>query len=150
MGRGSCARSEGQGESARNFYSGLFGWRFGPETEGGYRVISSGGELIGGLSHVGGTAPDVPESQWVAVLSVEDVAASSKVVKSSGGKVISGPLQTSEGNFALVRDNSRAALSLYDGKQGFPLGEPAKANSSRLKANAGREWPPMVATAIPV
>ena len=118
-----------QGDVARDFYKSLFGWRFGAAGKNDYQIISSGGELIGGLSPVGGTAPDVPESQWVAVLSVEDVTSSSSAVRRAGGTVVAGPLRTSDGNFALVRDNSRAALTLYDGAQGFPLGDTAKTNT---------------------
>ena len=118
-----------QGNVARDFYKSLFGWRFGSAAEDGYQVISSGGELIGGLSPVGGTTPEVPESQWVAVLSVEDVAVSGAIAKRKGGKTVSGPLQTSDGNFILIRDPSKAALTLYDGSQGFPLDQPAKVNT---------------------
>lgn len=114
---------------ARDYYKSLFGWRFGSAAEDGYQVISSGGELIGGLSPIEGAAPDVSESQWVAVLSVDDIMATSELVKRSGGKVIAGPLQTNGGNFTLVRDNSGAALTLYDGTQGFPVGQPAKVNT---------------------
>ena len=113
---------------ARDYYSKMFGWNLRqPAGETNY-VISSNGELIGGLVFLEGE-DERPESRWQAVLSVNDTLNSIQTVKSSGGRLTAQPVQSEAGVYAVVRDNTGATLTLFDGTGGVPRGEAAKNNS---------------------
>ncbi|WP_146345492.1 VOC family protein [Falsiphaeobacter marinintestinus] len=113
---------------ARTYYSELFGWTIRPPASDNTSVISSNGEFIGGLVFVEGK-DDKPESRWQPVLSVDDTLNAIQTVKSSGGQLAEQPIQNQAGVFAVVRDNSGAALTLFDGSAGLPLDETAKNNT---------------------
>jgi len=107
-------------KAAEEFYKDLFGWRFsGSES---YRVISSGGTPLGGLSAVASAeADDVTSSQWVGILSVDDALAATEVAVAKGARQARAPVRNSSGTFSSIFDNRGALLTLYTGTEGFAL-----------------------------
>ncbi len=117
-------------DAARAFYAGLFGWQFGAPASDGYRLISGGGEVLGGL--VASSDVDAGSefsSQWVPVLSVTDVVQATNAATANGGKLVRSPFTTSAGTFSTVRDSRGALLVLYTGTEGFPLDAEQKLNT---------------------
>lgn len=72
---------------ARNFYSGLFGWKF--RGQGEYLVAYSHGKPVAGILHKE-RPTDKPEAtpRWLAYLSVADVGQAEQVVRQTGGRVV--------------------------------------------------------------
>jgi len=72
---------------ARNFYSGLFGWKFGGK--GGYLVAYNHGRPVAGMIHKerpAGKPQATP--RWLGYLSVADVGQAEQVVKQAGGRMV--------------------------------------------------------------
>lgn len=117
-------------DAAQAFYSDLFGWQFGTPAGDGYRLISGGGEALGGLvaSSDVDAGSEFP-SQWVPVLAVTDVMQATGAATANGGKLVRSPFTTSAGIFATVRDPRGALLVLYTGTEGFPLDAAQKLNT---------------------
>lgn len=113
---------------ARDFYAGLFGWRFstpvGQETD----LISSNGAFIGGLVSVTGGDQRF-ESKWEPVLSVSDTLAAIHTAETQGGKLSQRLDGEGGGVFAAISDNSGASLTLYDGSAGVPRSADLTLNS---------------------
>lgn len=106
---------------AKPFYSGLFGWGFGPGDTPDYENIISNGKLLGGIA-----SPQAVDtrgtdgSQWVPVLTVDDPVAATRKAKKAGGTVVRAPVQAGDNVYSVVRDNRGAVLVLYSGPDGFP------------------------------
>ena len=115
-------------EVAQDFYGAVFGWRFSDDPNSGAKVITGGNQLIGGLVRIdrGDTASS---SRWQPVLTVADTQAAVKTSTGLGAHLVQGPVETPEGSFAVIRDNSRALLTLYDGQEGIPLAGPDRAGT---------------------
>lgn len=117
-------------EEAKKFYSTLFGWQFedlglnfGFGRTVNYSLIRHQGKLIGGMidaNHLGRANPE-DLSQWVVVLSVNDINAATKQVQAVGGKLLTVPRDVAErGTLALVEDDQGAALALLQTRHGDP------------------------------
>jgi predicted enzyme related to lactoylglutathione lyase len=81
-------------ESARHFYGELFGWKFESPTPGqnsAYTLITLNGSRIGGMIDATKIRADVDLTQWVSILSVDDVDAATEFVRTSGGTVFTEP-----------------------------------------------------------
>jgi predicted enzyme related to lactoylglutathione lyase len=95
------------------FYSELFGWQradagIGPTDT--YQLFSAGGQTIGGMSTKQRTDP-VP--YWIYYINVDDIDAAAERVKTGGGQVFEGPLETPGGNWiARCGDPQGAAFAL--------------------------------------
>ncbi len=117
-------------EETKKFYSALFEWQFedlgldfGFGRTVNYSLIRHQGQLIGGMIDANHLGRDNPEnfSQWVVVLSVNDINAATKHVQANGGKVLTMPRDVAErGTLALVEDNQGAALALLQTRHGDP------------------------------
>lgn len=116
-------------EGSRRFYGGLFGWEFeqlplslGAGQSSQYLVMRKNGQLIGGMVDVSGIDTKVNSSQWVVVMSVENVGAAVAAVSQAGGDVITPPTDLNErGRIAVVRDSAGALFAILETRDGDPV-----------------------------
>jgi predicted enzyme related to lactoylglutathione lyase len=100
-------------ESARAFYSALFGWTI-EEMEGmpePYFSIKVGGRSNGGMR----PAPDGMPTFWLPYFGVDDVPAAMARVEELGGSVHVGPVDIPMARFAVVQDPQGATFAIYAG-----------------------------------
>ncbi|MGW7041242.1 VOC family protein [Streptomyces avermitilis] len=107
-------------ESAKRFYTDLFGWRLetDPRQEaGGYTVAHLGDAAVAAIS------PRYEESQpvaWNVSFSVADADATVATVRNAGGTVVLGPTDVFDvGRFAVACDPGGAAFQLWQ-PRAFP------------------------------
>ncbi len=120
--------------ASRRFYESLFGWQFedvgvklGPLRSVNYTLIRHEGRLIGGMvdANLLGRSDADKLSQWVVVLSVEDVDAAVATVASQGGTVRHGPVDLdARGRLAMIEDANGAELALLQTRDGDPADAP--------------------------
>ena len=84
----------GDGKTAWNFYSKLFGWTKDRDLDMGkmgvYRIFATGGEAIGGMMT---KMPDTPKPRWLYYFEVDAIDAAGARVTKAGGKITMGPQQ---------------------------------------------------------
>lgn len=103
---------------AKSFYGGLFDWQLddmpmGPET---YTMIGVGGDDVGG-GITGVRTPGQP-SAWLAYVSVDDVAASTKKAASLGATVVQDVTEVpGMGHFSIITDPTGGVLGLWETAQ---------------------------------
>ena len=97
---------------AKQFYQGLFDWKFEDLGDGmPYTIINVGEGTGGGLMK--NPVPGSP-SYWLAYTQVSDVAASTQRAKSLGGKVLVEPMKVQDhGWLGVVQDPTGAVLGLW-------------------------------------
>lgn len=100
-------------ESAREFYSQLFGWEFEtmPMPDGEYHVASVAGETVAGICNFPPQAEGAPPC-WGQYITVNDVDATAEKVEALGGKIIVPPTDIpSIGRFTMFTDPQGAAIN---------------------------------------
>jgi predicted enzyme related to lactoylglutathione lyase len=115
-------------EGSRRFYGGLLGWEFeelplslGFGQTSRYLLIRHKGELIGGMVDVSQVDQKVNSSQWVVVMSVEDVDAAVTAVGQAGGSIITPPTDLNDrGRIAVVNDSAGALFAMLETRDGDP------------------------------
>lgn len=113
---------------SRKFYGELFGWEFekpgidiGFGDESSYMLIRHDGNLIGGMLDVNALDRDVNISQWITVMSVDDINAAVERVVADGGAVLTQPTElASRGTLAVVAGFDRALFAMIQTKDGDP------------------------------
>jgi len=116
-------------EGSRKFYGGLFGWAFeevpislGFGQSGNYLLIRHKGELVGGMVDTERLGTKVNNSQWVVLMSVDDVDAAAQNVVDAGGEIMTPPTDLNErGRIAVVTDNSGALFAILQTRDGDPI-----------------------------
>jgi predicted enzyme related to lactoylglutathione lyase len=114
---------------SRRFYEELFGWTFqsvgnvlGLGNDDTYTLIRHNGQLIGGMVDANQFDREVEISQWVVVMSVEDVDAAAEVFRAGNGSVLTPPTNMSDrGRLAVVADPQGALLALLQTTDGDPV-----------------------------
>jgi uncharacterized protein len=96
---------------ARDFFSELLGWELDPE-ESGYGVIRNRGALNGGMR----PPQDGEPTHWLVYFTVVSVDDAITKIRDAGGSVIAGPMETSVGHVAAVRDPQGAPFALFEGE----------------------------------
>lgn len=125
-------------EKASAFYRELFGWQTADAGVDGYRLLSVGGETIGGIYT---KAPTVPIPFWLFYFNVGDIDAAAKRVKGAGGEILNGPTKVPDGSWILSCADPQGAIFALVGKRSasaigyFERVAPADAPSAR-----GRRW----------
>jgi predicted enzyme related to lactoylglutathione lyase len=101
--------------AARDFYEGLFGWRFEPVSEvPPFSSVYNGDRLNGGMASI---PPDFKlSSHWLAYFTVADLDAALARVAELGGRVDMGPMDVPAGRFAVVQDPQGAWFALFEGE----------------------------------
>jgi uncharacterized protein len=100
-------------KGAEAFYSKLFGWTMedGPVEEVEYRVVSAGGQSIGGLMSLPPDMQNVPP-HWGATVTVESLDDTVKMVEELGGKVLMQPQDIpTVGRFSVIQDPQGAVIT---------------------------------------
>mgnify|MGYP000727111351 CR=1 FL=1 len=113
---------------SRNFYGELFGWQFErpPSSIGfgsgdSYMLIRHEGRLIGGMLDANILNQEENISQWISVMSVNDVKAAAGRVTAAGGEVLTAPTDVgSRGWMAVVAGPDRAIIALLQTRMGDP------------------------------
>lgn len=124
-------------QGSQKFYAELFGWEFeaigssaGLDSDSVYTLIRHNGNLIGGMidTLVLNNRNDI--SQWVVLMSVEDIDAAVATVKEKGGEVMTPPTNLQQrGMLAVVRDAEGALLGLLQTRDGDPVDRAPEVNS---------------------
>ena len=114
--------------ASQKFYGELFGWEFESvgtasnlKSNTSYTLIRHNGRLIGGMIDTLALNNRDDISQWVVLMSVEDVDASVEAVTANGGTIITPPTDLqSRGRLAVIRDAEGALLGLLETRDGDP------------------------------
>jgi predicted enzyme related to lactoylglutathione lyase len=84
----------GDGPSALDFYSGLFGWTKGDAMDmgamGKYLIFSTRSGQSGGVMT---KSPDTPAPMWLYYFNVDAIDAATERVKAAGGRIVVGPME---------------------------------------------------------
>ncbi|RLA31841.1 MAG: VOC family protein [Gammaproteobacteria bacterium] len=115
--------------ASKRFYGELFGWEFegvsslaGLGSDTAYTLIRHNGRLIGGMIDTKALNNRTDISQWVVVMSVEDVDAAAASFANNGGSVLTPPKDLQRrGRIAVVQDPAGALLALLETKDGDPV-----------------------------
>jgi len=113
---------------SRRFYEELFGWTFesvgnvlGLGNDDTHTLIRHNGQLIGGMVDANQFNRAIEISQWVVVMSVEDVDAATNVFRDGNGSILTPPTDMSDrGRLAVVTDPQGALLALLQTTDGDP------------------------------
>jgi len=114
--------------ASQKFYGELFGWEFESvgtasnlKSDSSYTLIRHNGQLIGGMIDTLALNGRRDISQWIVLMSVEDIDASVEAVTASGGKIMTPPTDLqSRGRIAVIRDVEGALLGLLETLDGDP------------------------------
>ena len=115
-------------EASQRFYAGLFGWEFesigsasGFSDNSAYTLIRHNGKLIGGMIDTVVLNGRNDISQWVVLMSVDDVDAAVAKFSAAGGEVVTPPTDLRRrGKVAVVGDAEGALLGLLQTRDGDP------------------------------
>jgi hypothetical protein len=111
----------GDGEAARKFYGGLFGWEFDVKDDGRYSVITYQGRNLGGILDTSREGNVPTGGHWLSAMSVPDLDASLSAVSKAGGKQLEAPIDVSGvGRVVTVEDADGAVLHLLSSVHGDP------------------------------
>ena len=121
-------------KASQEFYRELFGWEFesvgsaaGLSSNSAYTLIRHNGRLIGGMIDTVALNNKDDISQWVVLMSVEDIDAATARFATDGGEVITPPIDLQRrGRMAIVRDAEGALLALLQTRDGDPADREAK------------------------
>ena len=113
---------------SRKFYGELFGWEFerppnsiGFGGDDSYMLIRHEGNLIGGMLDANLLNRDENISQWISVMSVDDIRVAVGRVAAAGGEVLTEPTDVgSRGIMAVVASPDRAIIALLQTRDGDP------------------------------
>lgn len=100
-------------KGAEAFYSTLFGWTLadGPVGDIEYRVISAGGQAIGGLMKKPENMEQIPP-HWGSYITVDDVDLTAKLAEEHGGIVLMPPHDIpTVGRMTVIQDPQGAVIS---------------------------------------
>lgn len=116
-------------KESQRFYEELFGWEFeriGPNfgaiASANYMLIRHDGQLIGGMIDESRLDTDEEISQWVVLMSTDNIDAAVEKLQSAGGTVFTPPTNLADrGRIAVVTDPQGALFALLETKDGDPL-----------------------------
>ncbi len=116
-------------EASQRFYEELFGWEFeniggasGLKSNSAYTLIRHDGRLIGGMIDTVALNGRNDISQWIVLMSVDDVESAAAKFSTSGGEVITPPTDLQRrGKVAVVGDAEGALLGLLQTRDGDPV-----------------------------
>jgi predicted enzyme related to lactoylglutathione lyase len=118
--------------ASQKFYGELFDWEFesvggasGLSSNAAYTLIRHNGVMIGGMIDTLALNGRDDISQWVVLMSVEDIDGAVASFEAAGGAVIAPPTDLARrGTVAVVRDAEGALLGLLQTKDGDPMDRP--------------------------
>jgi predicted enzyme related to lactoylglutathione lyase len=97
---------------AKQFYTGLLGWKTQPFGKGGdYTLFKKGRDMVGGLMKCPKRGNP---AQWVPYVIVDNVDATAKKTAMLGGKVVMEPFDVPDvGRIAVLLDPQGAAIGIF-------------------------------------
>jgi uncharacterized protein len=101
-------------KAAEEFYVKLFDWTMadGPIEGMEYRVLSAGGQGVGGMMTIPPNMQSMPP-HWRTTVTVDDVDATTQMSEALGGKVLMQPQEIpSVGRFSVIQDPQGAVITL--------------------------------------
>jgi predicted enzyme related to lactoylglutathione lyase len=101
-----------------DFYGELFDWqKNSSETDAAdfYQLFSSAGQTIGGMLT---KLPSVPEPCWLYYFNVDDIGTAAKRVNDSGGQILQGPIELTDGCWIARCADPQGALFALQGARG--------------------------------
>jgi len=115
-------------EASRRFYGELFGWTFetpsiyvGFGSDEDYMLIRHNGRLIGGMLNANTLGRDTNISQWITMISVDDIDAAVERVTANGGAVLTRPTELlSRGSLAVLEGPTGALFAMIQTRDGDP------------------------------
>src|SRR6185295_17517171 len=120
------------GEAAKKFYRGLFGWEAQDNPMGPgmvYTMLKLNGKDVGALYKKGEEMKQVP-THWASYVSVESADEVAAKAKSLGGNVMMEPFDVAEhGRMAVIADPTGAVFSIWQAKQHKGVGVKGETNS---------------------
>ncbi|MGI9341288.1 MAG: VOC family protein [Gammaproteobacteria bacterium] len=113
---------------SQRFYEELFGWEFsrigpnfGPLAQANYLLIRHEGRLIGGMIDENRLNNDKDISQWVVLMSTDDIDGAVAALERAGGTVFTPPTDLADrGRIAVVTDPEGALFALLQTRDGDP------------------------------
>jgi predicted enzyme related to lactoylglutathione lyase len=102
--------------AAREFYGGLFGWRYelmGGSGDDEYWICWNGERTNGGLIK---TRQEGIPSFWYPYFAVESADAAKGQIEAGGGQVTMGPQDVPQGRFAVATDPQGAMFAVFEGE----------------------------------
>jgi uncharacterized protein len=125
-------------EKASAFYRELFGWQTADAGADGYRLLSVGGQAIGGIYT---KAPTVRVPFWLFYFNVGDIDAAAKRVKGVGGEIINGPTKVPDGSWILeCADPQGAVFALLGKRSADTVGYFERVTPGDAPPARGRRW----------
>ena len=101
-----------------DFYGELFDWQKNSgETDAAdfYQLFSSAGQTIGGMLT---KLPSVAQPCWLYYFNVDDIGAAAKRVNDSGGRILQGPIELTDGCWIARCADPQGALFALQGARG--------------------------------
>jgi uncharacterized protein len=100
--------------SARNFYTGLFGWSTKESEFMAYTEWINGGQPIGGMLPMAGEQFEGVPPHWLVYFMVNDVDATSENAKKLGGNIHVPPTDIPKtGRFSIIQDPQGAFFAVF-------------------------------------
>jgi predicted enzyme related to lactoylglutathione lyase len=98
-------------DSSVAFYSNLFGWDTSQADQtSGYRIFSSGGKVISGVSPLLG---ERLSPQWITFLSTDDATRTANHVRAVGGKVVTQTGLDEERGMMILQDKGGTVFGIF-------------------------------------
>jgi len=108
--------------AAAQFYAALFGWQLESHASGKYRLVDNGA-VVGGITQISETTPELDETTWLVGITVDDVGDSVDAARRRGGKILADVTRAKGGGeWAVVEDLQGAQLLILSGGQEFDGG----------------------------
>ena len=120
-----------------DFYGELFDWQKNSgETDAAdfYQLFSSAGQTIGGMLT---KLPSVPQPCWLYYFNVDDIGAAAKRVNDSGGRILQGPIELTDGCWIARCADPQGALFALQGARGPKDAEQPSASEVAWSAKWG-------------
>jgi hypothetical protein len=101
--------------AAREFYGSVFGWSVEEQDMGAmgtYYIWKDGEAVRGGMIDMTGMAPDEAPPNWLVYFTVADADAAVATTRSSGGRLLNGPIDIPVGRIAMMQDPQGAFFAV--------------------------------------
>jgi predicted enzyme related to lactoylglutathione lyase len=120
-----------------DFYGELFGWQKAPgatDPADPYQLFSAAGQTIGGMLT---KLPSVSQPCWLYYFNVDDIGTAARRVNDSGGRILQGPIELTDGCWIARCADPQGALFALQGARGPKDAEQPSASEVAWSAKWG-------------